>query len=73
MLLTNQTEAYTDYKRTGKPAFIGKIAPSFSSYTYPLRFTYPLDEESNNPENYAAAVAGLGGKDLSSSQMWILK
>jgi hypothetical protein len=73
MLLTNQTEAYTDYKRTGKPAFVGKIAPSFSSYTYPLRFTYPLDEESNNPENYATAVTGLGGKDLPSSQMWILK
>ncbi len=73
MLLTNQTEAYTDYKRTGRPAFIGKIAPSFSSYAYPLRYTYPLDEESNNPENYAAAVAALGGKDLSSSQMWILK
>jgi len=73
LLITNQTEAYTDYKRTGKPAFVGKIAPSFSSYTYPLRYTYPLDEESNNPENYTTAVAGLDGKDLPSSPMWILK
>ena len=70
-LITNQTEAFTDFIRTGKPEFVGKIAPSFSSYAYPLRYTYPLDEESNNKENYNAAVAGLGGKDLPSSTMWI--
>ncbi len=72
-LITNQTEAFTDYKRTGKPAFIGKIAPSFSTYTYPLRYMYPLDEKSNNVEKYNAAVAALGAADLSSSRMWILK
>jgi hypothetical protein len=72
-LITNQTEAFTDFRRTGKPAFVGKIAPSFSSYNYPLRYTYPLDEESNNADNYASAVAGLGGKDLPSSIMWILQ
>lgn len=71
LLITNQTEAFTDYFRTGKPTFVGKIAPSFSSYNYPFRYTYPLDEASNNKENYAAAVSGLGGKDLPSSKMWI--
>ena len=73
LLITNQVEAFTDYFRTGKPAFVGKIAPSFSSYTYPYRYTYPLDEASNNKENYAAAVVVLGGKDLPSSKMWIQK
>lgn len=73
MVLTNHTEAYTDYLRTGKPKFIDKIAASFSIYDYPLRYTYPLDEASNNKENYDAAVAALGGKDLPSAKMWIRK
>ena len=73
MLVTNQTEAYTDIRRTGKPAFVPKIAPSFSSYSFPLRFLYPLDEASNNKANYDAAVTSLGGKDLASASMWILK
>lgn len=73
MLITNQIEAYTDYKRTGKPAFIGKIVESFSTYQYPLRYVYPLDESSNNKEQYDAAVSALGGKDLPSSKMWILQ
>ncbi len=72
MLVTNQNEAYIDYRRTGKPAFIGKIAQSFGSYTYPQRYMYPLDEASNNKENYNAAVTALGGKDLASAKMWIL-
>lgn len=73
MLVTNHTEAYTDYKRTGKPAFVGKIVSSFSTYEYPLRYVYPLDESSNNKEQYDAAVSALGGKDLPSSKMWILQ
>ncbi len=72
-LITNQTEAFTDFNRTGKPAFIGKIAASFSSYSYPYRYTYPLDESSNNKENYTSAVTALGGKDLPSAKMWIQK
>ncbi len=73
MVLTNQTEAFTDYLRTGKPAFVGKIAASFTVYDYPERYIYPQDELSNNSENYSAAVAVLGGKDLPSSKMWIRK
>jgi hypothetical protein len=73
LLMTNHTEAFTDYLRTGKPEFVGKIAPSFSSYAYPQRYNYPLDEASNNKENYTAAVTALGGKDLPSAKMWILK
>lgn len=73
LLVTNHTEAYTDYKRTGKPAFIKKIVESFSTYEYPLRYVYPLDESSNNKEQYDAAVSALGGKDLPSTKMWILQ
>lgn len=73
LLVTNHTEAYTDYKRTGKPAFVNKIVSSFSTYEYPLRYVYPLDESSNNKVQYDAAVSALGGKDLPSSKMWILQ
>jgi hypothetical protein len=74
LLVTNHTEAYTDYKRTGKPAFIKKIVESFSlPYTYPMRYIYPLDESSNNTEQYNAAVSAMGDKDLPSSKMWILQ
>jgi hypothetical protein len=47
-LITNQKEAFTDFIRTGEPVFVGKIASSFTTYAYPLRYTYPLDEASNN-------------------------
>lgn len=73
LLMVDHTEAFTDFLRTGKPAFVGKIAPSFSTYSYPQRYPYPLDESSNNKENYDAAVAALGGKDIASAKMWILK
>lgn len=73
MLVTNQVEAYTDIRRTGKPAFVKTIAPSFSSYSFPQRYMYPLDEASNNKANYDAAVTSLGGKDIASATMWILK
>lgn len=73
LLVTNHIEAYTDYKRTGRPAFIKKIVESFSAFEYPLRYVYPLDESSNNKEQYDAAVSALGGKDLPSSKMWILQ
>lgn len=73
MLMTNHTEAYIDYRRTGKPAFVGKIVKSFSTYEYPMRYLYPLDESSNNREQYDAAVSAMGGKDLASVKMWILQ
>ncbi len=74
LLVTNHIEAYTDYKRTGKPAFIKNIVESFSlPYTYPFRYVYPLDESSNNAEQYNSGVSAMGGKDLPSVKMWILQ
>jgi hypothetical protein len=73
MLVTNQTEAFTDFRRTGKPAFVGKVASSFASFDYPQRNKYPQDEVSNNKVNYDAAVTALGGKDIASAKMWIFR
>jgi hypothetical protein len=73
LLVTDHNEAYTDYRRTGRPAFIKKIVESFSTYTYPQRYMYPQDELSNNKEQYDAVVSAIGGKDLPSVKMWILQ
>ncbi len=73
MVVTNHTEAYVDYRRTGKPSFVGKVAASFAAFDYPQRYLYPLDEASNNKTNYDAAVSAIGGKDIASAKMWILK
>ncbi len=73
LLMTNHFEAFTEVRRTGKPEFVFNLATAFSVYEYPYRYIYPKDEESNNRENYNAAVSALGGKDLPSAKMWIFK
>jgi hypothetical protein len=71
-LVTNQAEAFTDYRRTGKPEFIKTIAESFSTFAFPYRDMYPENEANNNADNYDAAVSGLGS-DVPTAKMWILK
>ncbi len=71
-VMIDEREAVTEVRRTSKPAFVKPIAESFGAYDYPLRYTYPLNEASNNKEMYDAAVSSMGG-DLASTQMWILK
>ncbi len=73
LLVTNHPEALTEVRRTKKPDFVFKLGASFSPYEFPMRYTYPLNEESNNKENYNAAVSALGGSDLPSAKMWIFK
>ncbi len=73
LLLVDHTEAFTDILRTGRPTFVIPVAKSFSIYEFPQRYVYPLNESSNNEENYNAAVAALGGKDIASAKMWIRK
>ena len=34
------------------------------------RMSYPADEATNNPENYAKAVEMLGGSDNMATRMW---
>lgn len=71
-VMLDSHEAWVDYRRTEKPAFVKTIAESFSTYSYPVRLTYPLDERNNNTENYDAAVSSMGG-DEATTPMWILK
>ncbi|MEZ5106564.1 MAG: SusD/RagB family nutrient-binding outer membrane lipoprotein [Draconibacterium sp.] len=73
LLLVDHTEAFTDILRTGRPSFVIPVAQSFSIYDFPQRYVYPLNESSNNKENYDAAVTSIGGKDIASAKMWIRK
>lgn len=73
MLVTNHAEALTEVRRTKKPDFVYRLGASFSPYDFPMRHSYPLNEENNNKENYQAAVSALGGSDLPSAKMWIFQ
>ncbi len=36
----------------------------------PTRFTYPINEQTLNADNYAAAAAAIGGDDLLTKLFW---
>jgi hypothetical protein len=62
-------EAWFDWKRTGYPV----LAPAVDNQNgdrIPVRFIYPIIEQSLNGENRAAAVARQGADDLNSRVWW---
>mgnify|MGYP001190417053 CR=1 FL=1 len=64
-------EAWFDWRRTGFP----KINPSVTNQNdnrIPVRFIYPIIEQSLNDANRAEAVSRMGGDDIN-SKMWYLK
>lgn len=61
---------WTEWRRLQFPAL---SAPSTSEFNYiPLRFTYPVFEQTLNGANYTEAAAAIGG-DLMSTKLWFLK
>ena len=70
-LLTNQSEEWTEIRRTGKPAFAMTI-PAKLGGSYPNRHIYPFDEANNNATNYKAAARNIGG-DVVGTKLWIFK
>lgn len=67
-------EAWCEYRRTGYPHFFPLVRPAVdSNYNNLLvanRVPFATTEDSNNPENVAAARAMLGGKDDFATKMW---
>lgn len=62
-------EAWFDWRRTGYPV----LAPSVDNQNndrIPVRFIYPLIEQSLNGENHASAVARQGADDLNTRVWW---
>lgn len=67
-------EAYFNFRRTGIPAF--RTGPGTGNNgVIPMRWLYPQAERTNNPENYAQAIAtqfGSAGDNLN-TDIWINK
>jgi hypothetical protein len=65
-------EAWFDWKRTGLP----QLAPAVDNQNddrIPVRYIYPLIEQSLNANNRAEAVARLGADDINSKVWWDVK
>lgn len=61
---------WTQWRRLQEPAL---LPPSTSEFDYiPLRFTYPVFEQTLNGANYAEAAAAIGG-DVMNTKLWFLK
>ncbi len=62
-------QAWFEKRRTGYPVLPrGAGIPAENSF--PSRIPYPTYLQSLNPENYAAAVSAIGGKDNSNTKVW---
>jgi len=67
----NEYEAFANWRRTGYPALVPVVYPgNVTNGTIPRRLTYSESEQSNNPENYAAAVSAQGPDELTTRVWW---
>jgi hypothetical protein len=66
---TRGQEGYTQWRRLDYPIF--NVAPTILDQTeIPVRFTYPIGEQTLNPDNYAKASAAIGGDKLTTKLFW---
>lgn len=65
-------EAWFDWRRTGKPQIIPG-ANNLNENKVPVRFIYPVSEQSLNQTNRAEAVTRQGGTDNINTLVWIAK
>jgi Starch-binding associating with outer membrane len=65
-------EAWFDWRRTGMPEIIPGAA-NLNNNKVPVRFIYPLAEQSLNGANRQRAVAAQGGTDDINTKMWLLQ
>ena len=71
-------EAWAAFRRTGYPHLIPAMESAVGNNSQGIRnltlgarrMSYPADEATNNPENYAKAVEMLGGSDNMATRMW---
>jgi hypothetical protein len=62
---------YTFWRRLDYPSvLVMPPSPPTGVTAIPVRFTYPSNEETLNPTNYAAAASAIGGDELSTKLFW---
>jgi hypothetical protein len=60
---------YTTWRRLDYPIF--NLAPTIDSYDQiPVRFTFPINEQTLNKDNYEAAATAIGGDLLTTKIFW---
>jgi len=66
----NEYETFSNWRRTGYPVLVPVNYPgNETGGTIPRRLTYSVGDQSNNPENYEAAVARQG-PDVLTTRVW---
>jgi hypothetical protein len=66
-------EAYYNWRRTGVPAFQGGSGVG-NNGAIPLRWAYPVTEQTQNAANWSAAISSQGfSADNLNQTMWLLK
>jgi len=66
----NEYETFSNWRRSGFPNLTPVNYPgNVTNGTIPRRLTYSESEQSNNPDNYAAAVAAQG-PDVLTTRVW---
>lgn len=67
-------EAWTEYRRTGYPKLFPVVVNNsqgvIDSDNGVKRLNFSVDEKTNNPDGYAAAVQMLGGADNGATPLW---
>lgn len=67
----NEYESFSNWRRTGFPVLVPVNYPgNVTGGTIPRRMSYSTSEETNNPENYAAAIAAQGPDELTTRVWW---
>jgi hypothetical protein len=68
--IRNGTEAFANFRRSGYPALGPNLSNNKLNGGFARRMSYPDREASSNAENYAVAIAGIGGDNLLSRVFW---
>ncbi len=63
-------DVWTEIRRLGYPDINVVSPPAGAQGLMPIRFWYPLKEQTANSINYAAAVAALGGPDAVTTKLF---
>ena len=60
-------DAWIEQRRLNYPVL---PKPSNAASDYPVRFSYPINEQNVNTINYTAAAAAIGGDDVTTKLFW---